>query len=110
VCKALSPIVNKDNSKTATWSQKVYDFDITKAGIIFYMLLKDKHITLSEDHKFLTPDQLKGQNYCKFHNKIGYTTNSCIHFRDLIQQSIKDGILKFEENKSATKVYSDPLP
>jgi hypothetical protein len=62
----------------------VYGFDITKLDMIFDVLLKDKHISPSDGHK------LKGKKYCKFHNKIGKTTNNCIHFRDLIQQAIKD--------------------
>jgi hypothetical protein len=42
MCKPLSPLVNKDNSKTAAWSQKAYGFDITKADMTFDVLLKDK--------------------------------------------------------------------
>lgn len=73
------------------------------------MLVKDKHINLSDDHKFMTPEQLKCQKYYKFHNKIGHTTNSCIHFRDLIQETIKHGRLKFDEKEALMKVDSNPL-
>jgi hypothetical protein len=67
-------------------------------------------MTLSRDHKFQTPDQLKGRKYCKFCFKIGYTTNSCIRFRDLIQQAINNVGLKFEEKELALKVDFDPFP
>ena len=98
------------SNRNETWSQKVYGFDISKADLIFDVLVKDKQLLLSDDHKLLTPDQLKGRKYCKYHNKIGHATNGCIRFRDLIQKAIKDGRLKFETTKPTMKVDSDPLP
>ena len=110
-CKSLYPNMGKETSnRNETWSQKVYGFDISKADLIFDVLVKDKQLLLSDDHKLLTPDQLKGRKYCKYHNKIGHATNGCIRFRDLIQKAIKDGRLKFETTKPTIKVDSDPLP
>jgi hypothetical protein len=102
--------VIKDNSnKNDHWSQKTYGFDLTKADLIFNVLVKEKQLLLSQNHKLMTPDQFKGRKYCKFHNKIGHTTNGCLYFRDLIQQAIKDGRLKFEAAKAPMKVDADPL-
>ena len=112
VCKSLYPSNGgKDNvAKNEMWSQKNYGFDISKADLIFDVLLKDKQISLSKDHQLLTPEQIKGRKYCKFHDRIGHSTNSCVRFRDLIQQAIKDGRLQFESNKAPMKVDTDPLP
>ena len=109
-CRSLYPNFSKENTiKNDTWGQRTYGFDISKADLIFDILVKDKQISLSEDHQLMTLDQLKGRKYCKFHNKIGHTTNSCIRFRDVIQQAIKDGRLKFESPKAPMKVDADPL-
>ena len=61
-----------------------YIFDATKANKIFDMLLKDKQIVVSEDHKIPTFEQRKGKRYCKLHNVFGHWTNSCLHLRDMI--------------------------
>lgn len=61
------------------------------------VLLKDKHIALSDDHKIPKFEQRKGNKYCKFHNVFGHWTNSCLCFRDMIHKAINEGRLKFEE-------------
>ena len=38
-----------------------YSFDITNPNKIFYVLLKDKQIALSDDHKMPTLEQRKGK-------------------------------------------------
>ena len=45
-----------------------YSFDVTKADKIFDVLLKDKLISLSDDHKIPSFEQRKGKRYCKFHH------------------------------------------
>lgn len=51
----------------------------------------------------------KWRKYCKYHNKWNHCTNSCVHFRDLIQGAIKEGRLKFKEKPNAMKVDTDPF-
>jgi len=46
---------------------KTYSFDVSKADKIFNILLKDKQIALSEDHKLTTGEHKRGRKYCKFH-------------------------------------------
>ena len=47
------------------------------ADKIFDVLLKDKQIVLSDDHKMPSFEQRKGKRYCKFHNIFIHWTNSC---------------------------------
>ena len=61
-----------------------YSFDITKTDKIFDVLLKDKQIALSDDHKIAILEQRRGKRYCKFHNIFGYWTNSCLRFKDMV--------------------------
>lgn len=71
------------------------------------MLLKDKHIALSDDHKIPKFEQRKGNKYCKFHNVFGHWTNSCLCFRDMVQKAIDEGRLKFEEK--SIQLDTNPL-
>jgi len=45
-----------------------YSFDFIKASKIFDVLLKDKQIVLSGNHKIPLFEQRKGKRYCKFCN------------------------------------------
>jgi len=64
-----------------------YNFNVTKANKIFDVLLNDKQIVLSDDHKIPSFEQIKGKRYCKFHNVFGHWTNSCLCFRDVVKKS-----------------------
>ena len=61
-----------------------YSFNVTMTHKIFDVLLKDKQIVLSDDHKIPSFEQIKGKRYCKFHNVFGHWTNSCLHLRDMV--------------------------
>jgi len=54
------------------FSNLEYSFDVTKANKIFDVLLKDKQIALSDDHK-IPFEQRKGKRYCKFPNIYFWT-------------------------------------
>ena len=54
VCAFLKPVKEKANT-----SNKSYSFDITKAGQIFDMLLKDKQIVLPEGKKMPSVEEIK---------------------------------------------------
>ena len=69
-------------------SNKTYSLDVSKANKIFDILLKDKQIILSDDHKLPTSEHRKGKKYCKFHHIYGQWTNNCIHFRMLIKMDV----------------------
>ena len=55
-------------------------------------------------------EQRKKRGFCKYHNFLGHKTSQCFLFRDLIQNAIKEGRLKFgEKSKSQMKIDTDPL-
>ncbi|XP_027343100.1 uncharacterized protein LOC113855668 [Abrus precatorius] len=106
VCQSLKPLKIKDKTRP----NKSYAFDVSKTDHNFDILLKNGQIILSDDHKIPTLEQRKGQKYCKFHHVYGHWTNTCVRFRDLIQDAIKQGRLKFEQKtKMPMKIDSDPM-
>lgn len=53
-------------------------------------------------------DQRKKRGFCKYHKFLGYYTYQCVLFRDLVQNSLKDGRLKFgDKPKAIVQVESD---
>lgn len=55
-------------------------------------------------------EQRKKRGFCKYHNFLGNKTSQCFLFRDLVQNAIKEGRLKFgDKTKSQMKIDSDPL-
>ncbi|MDD0193465.1 hypothetical protein PSY30_23450, partial [Shigella flexneri] len=81
------------------------------ADLIFDQLLAAKLIKLSFEHVLPSVEQMKGKVFCKFHNSWRHSTNNCVVFRDVVQDLIDQGKLKFpEKSKSTMKVDSDPFP
>ncbi|XP_016185736.1 uncharacterized protein LOC107627418 [Arachis ipaensis] len=70
---------------------------------------KDKQLILPEGRTLLSVKDLKGKPYCKFHQETSHSTNSCVRFRDLIQEAIMEGRLKFDDGKKEMKVDTDPF-
>ncbi|CAL8169763.1 unnamed protein product [Prunus armeniaca] len=54
------------------------------------------------------PEELKGRQYCRWHNSWNHSTNSCVVFRDVIQEGIAAGRLKLAEKSPS--VTTDPFP
>ena len=55
-------------------------------------------------------DIRKKQGFCKYHNFLGHKTSQCVLFRDLVQDAIEEGRLKFSDKpKPQMKIDSDPL-
>lgn len=74
---------------------------------IFEILLKDKQIQLSGDHKLLSNDKKKGKKYWKYHNMLIHFTNNYINFKNVIQEAIEEwkvGIWR-ETNKSMQESF-----
>ncbi|RYR02685.1 hypothetical protein Ahy_B06g081484 [Arachis hypogaea] len=108
VCSLLKKLPGNEKSNDSKLkSGKRYSFDISKFDQIFYVLLKDKQLILLEDRTLLSVKDLKGKPYCKFHQATSHSTNNCVRFRDLIQEAIMEGHLKFDEGKKEMKVDSD---
>ena len=65
------------------WGKEVeesYDFDVTKAYILFDFLLEKGQIKLPANHVILPPDQLKNKKFYKYHSTTSHTTNDLQDF------------------------------
>ncbi|RYR78838.1 hypothetical protein Ahy_A01g003703 isoform B [Arachis hypogaea] len=100
---------NEKSNDSKLKSGKKYSFDILKSDQIFNVLLKDKQLILPEGRTLLSVKDLKGKPYCKFHQATSHSTNSCVRFRDLIQEAIMEGRLKFDNGKKEMKDDVDPF-
>ena len=72
--------------------------------------MKEKSITFLKDHRIPNKDELRGKAYCKYHNLWNHTTNACWGFRNIIQDRITKGILKFPNKKEAMAIDEYPFP
>ncbi|RYQ89004.1 hypothetical protein Ahy_B09g095876 [Arachis hypogaea] len=110
ICSLLKKISNNEKSNDSKLKNgKRYSFDILKFDQIFDVLLKDKQLVLPKGRTLLSVKDLKEKPYCKFHQATSHSTNNCVRFRDLIQEAIMEGRLKFDDGKKEMKVDSDPF-
>ena len=91
-------------------SQNQYNFEVSKTKQIFDFLLKEDFIKLPPDHKIPSKEELKGKDYCKYHNSFNHSTNTCWVFRNVVQDRINKGTLKFPEKKDAMLIEENPFP
>ena len=112
-CKVLLPSNGKDSvesERNDKFPKKIYTFDITKCDEIFDLLVKDGQLIVPLNLKVPPLEQRKKRGFCKYHNFLGHKTSQCFLFRDLIQNAIKDGRMKFsDKGKNPMKVDTDPL-
>ena len=92
-------------------AQVQYTFEVVKTKEIFDFLMKEKFITFPKDHRTPNKNELRGNAYCKYHNLWNHTTNACWGFKNVIQDKINKGILKFpKQKKKAMAIDEDPFP
>ncbi|XP_016173770.1 uncharacterized protein LOC107616308 [Arachis ipaensis] len=115
------PFTRKEKVSYVTMesSEEEFDFETEvdlaelKKGppYVCYLLKKlpNKQLILSEGRTLLSVKDLKEKPYCKFHQATSHSTNSCVRFRDLIQEAIMEGRLKFDDGKKEMKVDVDPF-
>ena len=72
--------------------------------------MKEKFITFSKDHWIPNKDELRGNAYYKYYNSWNHTTNACWDFKNVMQDKINKGILKFPEKKKTMAIDEDPFP
>ena len=72
--------------------------------------MKEKFITFPKGHWIPNKDVLRGKAYCKYQNSWNHTTNACWVFRNVIQNRVNKGILKFLDKKEAMAIDEDPFP
>jgi hypothetical protein len=95
------------NQQWIKQAKGTYDFDVTKADMLFEFLVKEGRIKLPEGHSMLRPDGVKEKRYCGFHDRNSHSINDCRVFRMRIQRAIQEGHLKFD-NKM--KLDGHPFP
>ncbi|KAH7860721.1 hypothetical protein Vadar_017172 [Vaccinium darrowii] len=112
-CKAFVKVepTKAQGSMASPKTTRAYTFDIMKAEEIFDQLMADKLLRFSVGHKIPSPAEIKGKEYCKYHNSWNHTTVNCIIFRNAIQDRIDKGDFKFPEAvKKGMAVDEDPFP
>ncbi|CAL2229071.1 unnamed protein product [Prunus armeniaca] len=113
-CKALTKPPKDQKSPPFTGGfvpnkptqNKVYSSDLTKVDALFDEMLLQKAI--ETPHRLPKPEELKVIQYYKWHNSWNHSTNSCVVFRDVIQEGITAGMLKLA--KKPPSVTTDPFP
>ncbi|XP_050900808.1 uncharacterized protein LOC127107558 [Lathyrus oleraceus] len=112
-CKLLTPSNGRNSVETEKnhrFPKKTYTFDVTKCDEIFDLLVKDGQMIVPPNTKIPPLEQRKKRGFCKYHNFLGHKTSQCFLFKDLIQNAIKDGRLKFaDRGRNQMKVDADPL-
>ena len=91
-------------------TQVQYTFEGAKIEEIFDFLGKEKFITFPKDHQIHNKDELRGKASCKYCNSWNHTTNACWGFKNVIQDVINKGILKFPDKKKAMAIDKDLFP
>ncbi|XP_073304159.1 uncharacterized protein [Primulina huaijiensis] len=87
-----------------------YMFDVSKTNEVFDFLVKEKFITFPPDHRMPPKEELKGREYCKYHNSYNHATKSCWAFRNILQDIINKGILKLPDKQESMVVDDKPFP
>ena len=72
--------------------------------------MNEKFITFPQDHKLPSKEELRGKVYYKYHNSWNHCTNAYWSFRNIFQDWINKGILKFLEKNEAMVIDEDPIP
>ncbi|OMO78281.1 Retrotransposon gag protein [Corchorus capsularis] len=93
----LSAAYHRQAEKKPHDGSRMYSFDVFKTSDVFDFLFKAEMIKLPPGHKLPHADELRGKEYCKYHDSWRHSTNSCTVFRNIVQEKIERGILKFPE-------------
>lgn len=66
---------------------------------------------LRQGHTIPSKEEIKDKKYCKWHNTWRHNTNNCVVFRNVIQDPIEKGRLKFPgKQKDVMLVDQNPFP
>jgi hypothetical protein len=103
----INPIETEKNDK---FPKKTYTFDVTKCDEIFYLLVKDVQMIVPPGAKVPPLERRKKRWFCKYHSFLGHKISQCFLFRDLVQNVIQEGRLKFgDKPRSHMKIDYNPL-
>ncbi|XP_073025118.1 uncharacterized protein [Primulina eburnea] len=81
-----------------------YTFDVSKTEEVFDFLVKEKFITFPPDHRMPLTEELKGREYCKYHNSYNHATKSCWALENILQDIINKGVVKFPNKQESMAV------
>lgn len=76
-----------------------YTFDVTKCDKKFDLLVFDGQIVIHKRLKIPPLEKRKKKGFCKFYNCLGHKTYKWVVFKDLVQNTLKDGRLKFTDKQ-----------
>jgi hypothetical protein len=85
VCSSLKPTSKSRQDEIR------FTFDVTKCDRVFHYLLQEKQIKLLSNYVIPSPEQLKQQALCKWHNSYSHATNNCNVFHRHVQSAINEG-------------------
>ncbi|XP_050909590.1 uncharacterized protein LOC127123415 [Lathyrus oleraceus] len=112
-CTFLAPLNGKkpvEPEKNDKFPKKTYTFDVTKCDEIFDLLVKDGQMIVPPGAKVPPLEQRKKRGFCKYHSFWVIKRLNVLFFRDLVQNAIQEGRLKFnDKTRSQMKIDSDPL-
>jgi hypothetical protein len=96
-CKLLGPSDGNNPVKTCNerYVPKTYTFDVTKCDEIYGLLVADSQVVVPKDVKIPPLEQCQIRGFCKHHSFLGHNTARYSLFRDLVQNGLSEGRLKF---------------
>ncbi|XP_073030718.1 uncharacterized protein [Primulina eburnea] len=106
--KKPAELEKKNNSQLPKDMQ--YTFDVSKTEEVFDFLVKEKFITFPHDHRMPPTEELKGREYCKYHNSYNHAAKSCWAFKNILQDRINKGVVKFFNKQESMMVDDDHFP
>lgn len=117
ICPILIKIEGRTDKKVdqgkkqAPKVNKTYMFKVSKIEEIFNFLIKERFIIYLVGHYTLSTLYIKGKEYCNYHDVWTHSTVNYSAFRNVFQNRINKGILKFPKSpKKAMQVDKDPFP
>ncbi|KZV57405.1 hypothetical protein F511_35155 [Dorcoceras hygrometricum] len=66
--------------------------------------------TVLPDRRVPSKEEIKGREYCKYHDSYNHNTKSCLAFKNVMQERINKGVLKFPEKQDSMTIHEDPFP
>ncbi|XP_073051290.1 uncharacterized protein [Primulina eburnea] len=110
----------KKKTCMGSYYQEVEDVALTKirsAGSCTVPLLKKKPTEHEKKNSSQLPkdmipptEELKGREYCKYHNSYNHATKSCWAFKNILQDRINKGVMKFPNKQESMAVDDDHFP
>nr|XP_025608002.1 uncharacterized protein LOC112701467 [Arachis hypogaea] len=103
------PFTQKEKVAYVTMESSEEEIDFETEVDLAKLKKGPPYLVLPEGRTLLSVKDLKGKPYCKFYQAISHSTNSCVRFRDLIQEANMKECLKFDDGKKEMKVDVDPF-